>query len=60
MFQPFVDILQWIWLNGRQLFVPVRILDLGYCCVGTLREECRLRVFDSRVLRRIFGPKRDR
>jgi hypothetical protein len=24
-----------------------------------LREECRLRVFDSRVLRRIFGPKRD-
>ena len=25
----------------------------------TLREECRLRVFDNRVLRRIFGPKRD-
>jgi hypothetical protein len=25
----------------------------------TLREEHRLRVFDSRVLRRIFGPKRD-
>jgi hypothetical protein len=24
-----------------------------------LREECRLRVFESRVLRRIFGPKRD-
>jgi len=24
-----------------------------------LREECRLRVFDKRVLRRIFGPKRD-
>jgi hypothetical protein len=24
-----------------------------------LREEHRLRVFDSRVLRRIFGPKRD-
>jgi hypothetical protein len=23
-----------------------------------LREECRLRVFESRVLRRIFGPKR--
>jgi hypothetical protein len=23
-----------------------------------LREERRLRVFDSRVLRRIFGPKR--
>jgi hypothetical protein len=23
-----------------------------------LREECRLRVFENRVLRRIFGPKR--
>jgi hypothetical protein len=25
----------------------------------TLREECRLRVFENRVLRRIFGTKRD-
>jgi hypothetical protein len=25
----------------------------------TLREEHRLRVFESRVLRGIFGPKRD-
>jgi hypothetical protein len=25
----------------------------------TLREECRLRVFENKVLRRIFGPKRD-
>ena len=25
----------------------------------TLREKCRLRVFESTVLRRIFGPKRD-
>jgi len=24
-----------------------------------LREECRLRVLKNRVLRRIFGPKRD-
>jgi hypothetical protein len=24
-----------------------------------LREECRLRVFEKRVLRRIFGPKRN-
>jgi hypothetical protein len=24
-----------------------------------LREECRLRVFENRVLRRIFEPKRD-
>jgi hypothetical protein len=25
----------------------------------TLREECRLGVFENRVLRRIFGPKQD-
>ena len=25
----------------------------------TLREELRLRVFQNRVLRRVFGPKRD-
>jgi hypothetical protein len=25
----------------------------------TLREEHRLRVFENRVLRRMFGPKRD-
>ena len=25
-----------------------------------LREEHRLRVFENRVLRRVFGPKRDK
>jgi hypothetical protein len=25
----------------------------------TLREECRLRVSENKVLRRLFGPKRD-
>jgi len=25
----------------------------------TLREELRLRVFENRVLRRIFGPEKD-
>jgi hypothetical protein len=25
----------------------------------TLREERRLKVFENRVLRRVFGPKRD-
>ena len=24
-----------------------------------LREECRVRVFENRMLRRIFGPRRD-
>jgi hypothetical protein len=26
----------------------------------TLREECRLRVFENKVLRRVFGPKWDK
>jgi len=26
----------------------------------TSREECRLRVFENRMLRRIFGPKTDK
>jgi hypothetical protein len=25
----------------------------------TLREECKLRVFEKRVMRKIFGPKGD-
>jgi hypothetical protein len=25
-----------------------------------LREECWLRIFENKVLRRIFGPKRDK
>jgi hypothetical protein len=37
-------------------------MALLYSCESwslTLREECRLRVFENTVLRRIFGPKRD-
>jgi hypothetical protein len=45
--------------------VPVEqaeILSVLYGCETwslTLKEERRLRVFENRVLRRIFGPKRD-
>jgi hypothetical protein len=38
------------------------ILPVQYGCKTwslTLREECRLRMFGRRVLRRVFGPKRD-
>jgi hypothetical protein len=38
------------------------ILPVFYGCETwslTLREEHRLRVLENRVLRRIFGPKRD-
>jgi hypothetical protein len=43
----------------RAIILPVVL----YGCENwslTLREECRLRVFENRVLRRIFGPKRDK
>jgi hypothetical protein len=36
--------------------ILLRMLDSGSL---TSREERRLRVFENRVLRRIFGPKRD-
>jgi hypothetical protein len=42
----------------RTIILPVVL----YGCESwslTLREECRLRVFEDRMLRRIFGPKRD-
>jgi len=42
----------------RTIILPVVL----YVCETwslTLREERRLRVFENRVLRRIFGPKRD-
>jgi hypothetical protein len=42
----------------KSIILPV---DLYGCETWslTLREEHRLRVFENRVLRRIFGPKRD-
>jgi hypothetical protein len=50
-------------LLSRNLRVKTIILPVVlYGCETwslTLREEHRLRVFESRVLRRIFGPKRD-
>jgi hypothetical protein len=42
----------------RTIMLPV----VSYYCETwslTLREECRLRVFENKVLRRIFGPKSD-
>jgi hypothetical protein len=45
-----------VW--SRTIILPVVL----YGCETwsfTLREECRLRVFENKVLRRIFGPKRD-
>jgi len=42
----------------RTIILPVVLCGFETWSL-TLREECRLRVFENRVLRRIFGPKRD-
>jgi hypothetical protein len=42
----------------KTIILPVVL----YGCMGvwvTVREEHKLRVFENRVLRRMFGPKRD-
>jgi len=40
----------------RTIILPVVLCGCGTWSL-TLREECKLRVFENRVLRRIFGPK---
>ena len=42
----------------RTLILPVVLYGCETWSL-TLREEHRLRVFENRVLRRIFGPRRD-
>jgi hypothetical protein len=42
----------------KTIILPV-VLYGGVTWSLTLREEHRLRVFENRVLRRIFGPKMD-
>jgi hypothetical protein len=42
----------------RTIILPV-VLYVCEIWSLTLREESRLRVFENKVLRRIFGPKRD-
>jgi len=42
----------------RTIILPVVLFGCETWSL-TLREKCRLRVFENRMLRRIFGPKRD-
>jgi hypothetical protein len=42
----------------RNIILPVVLYGCETWSL-TLREERRLRVFENRALRRIFGPKRD-
>jgi hypothetical protein len=49
--------------GAAQFFHCKEVFLLLYGCESwslTLREEHRLRVFENRVLRRIFGHKRDK
>ena len=43
---------------NRTIILPVVLYGCETLSL-TLREERRLRVFENRVLRRVFGPKRD-
>jgi hypothetical protein len=52
----------WIGVgHGFNFFLHLEVLVLYGCETWSLmlREEHRLRLFENRVLRRIFGPKRD-
>ena len=42
----------------RTIILPFVLYGCGTWSFA-LRDECRLRVFENRVLRRILGPKRD-
>jgi hypothetical protein len=57
--QPWINDKGWssAWGMGVGLILPV-ILHGCETWSLTLREEHRLRVFENRVLRKIFGPKR--
>ena len=57
----FDEFLEWVCVEvlaipSSQLFGNVYI---HITWSHTLREECRLRVIKNRILRRVFGPKRD-
>jgi len=42
----------------RTIILPVVLYGCETCSLAS-REDRRLKVFENRVLRRIFGPKRD-
>jgi len=43
----------------RTIILPVVLCECETWSLS-FREECRLRVFENRNLRRIFGPRRDK
>jgi len=58
-------VLQFAIQKFKDYFIQKDNFDCRFVCVCvtwslTLREERRLRLFENRVLRKIFGPKRDK
>jgi hypothetical protein len=47
-----------VFISRVILILPVVLYGCETCSL-TLREERRLRVFENKVLKRIFGPRRD-
>ena len=47
--------------NKTKIYTTIILPGLYGCEAWSLilREECRLMVFENRVLRKVFGPKRD-
>ena len=65
MFYFFPIINKYLFMAKRSLLSERPSYNIACCLYGcetwllTLREEHRLRVFENRVLRRIFGPKQN-
>jgi hypothetical protein len=55
LYCPLIEI---IFFSCYEIILPVVLYGCETLSL-TLREEHRLRVFENRVLKRIFGPKRD-
>ena len=53
-----ISFLTWFPTLSGKFFLPVVLCGCETLSL-TLREECRLKVLENRVLRRIFGPKRN-
>jgi len=58
-YSPFSFISKNIKITIYRTIILFGVLDGCETWSLTLREERRLRVFENRVVRRIFGPKRD-
>jgi len=64
----FIRCISFVFQFAIQKFKDSDIQSYNFACflygcetwLLTMREECRLRVFENKMLRRIFGPKREK